>query len=65
MYSLICIEIVTYILGEDCSHSAALILNVEDTINNVCTATLPILVSRAKIFSLVPCSPRNFPSLSA
>ena len=50
---IICIEIVTYYTGEDCSHATALKYDVEGAINNGCTAALPILVSRTKIFILL------------
>ena len=49
------IGIVTYILGEDCSHTTTLIYDIYDiegAINNGYTATLLILVSRTKIFPL-------------
>ena len=52
-YSIICIEIVTYMLGEDYSHTTTLIYDVEGAINKGYTETLPILVSRTKIFMLL------------
>ena len=42
-----------FVLGDDCSHAAALIFNVEGAINNGYTETLPILVSETKIFILL------------
>ena len=34
-YSSILIEVVSYILGEDCSHTTAIIYDVEGAINNI------------------------------